>query len=170
MIEVVAIAGPAGVGKTTAAHEVSARLRHADIAHAVVDTDALDDVYPVPDDQWKLTERNLAFMWRGFQDLGTRRLILAGVYLHRAPELAWIRRATHADRLVLVRLAASDDTLRARVAAREVGSAHAAQLARTLRQARELETEAIPAAALVHTDDRSIGAVAVEILEVMCWQ
>ena len=31
------IAGPAGVGKTSVANEVSAQLRAADIAHAVID-------------------------------------------------------------------------------------------------------------------------------------
>ena len=61
------ISGPAGVGKTSVANEVSAQLRAADIAHAVIDTDALDDVYPVPDEQWRLTERNLASVWLSFR-------------------------------------------------------------------------------------------------------
>jgi hypothetical protein len=47
LIEVLVISGPAAVGKTSVANELSAQLRAADIAHAVIDTDALDDVYPV---------------------------------------------------------------------------------------------------------------------------
>jgi deoxyadenosine/deoxycytidine kinase len=70
---VLVISGPAAVGKTSVASEVSAQLRAADVAHAVIDTDALDDVYPVPDEQWRLTERNLASVWRSFRELGTRR-------------------------------------------------------------------------------------------------
>jgi predicted kinase len=170
MIEVLVIAGPAGVGKTTTANEVSAQLRSANVAHAVVDTDALDDVFPVPPNQWELTERNLAFVWDGFKNLGTRRLILAGVYLHQASELAWIRRATSADRLVLVQLAATDETLTARVGAREIGSVRDAQLTRTLRQARELESESSGATTVIETDGRPVVAVAKEIVAVLNWQ
>ena len=117
------IAGPAAVGKTSVANEVSFQLRAADIAHAVIDTDALDDVYPVPDEQWRLTERNLASVWQSFRELGTRRLILAGVYVHRERELSWIRRASGAGRLMLVRLSASQRALGERVGRREIGSA-----------------------------------------------
>jgi hypothetical protein len=170
MIEVLVIAGPAGVGKTSVMHEVSARLRESDVAHAVIDTDALDDVFPVPADQSRITERNLAFVWQGYRDeLGARRLILAGVYLHRADELAWIQRATGAEHLILVQLVASDQTLTDRVSRREIGSAYPAQLTRTLTQARALERETTPAQAVVHTDGRRIEAIATEILGILGW-
>jgi molybdopterin-guanine dinucleotide biosynthesis protein len=42
LIEVLVISGPAAVGKTSVTNELSAQLRAADIAHAVIDTDALD--------------------------------------------------------------------------------------------------------------------------------
>jgi predicted kinase len=169
LIEVLVISGPAGVGKTSVANEVSAQLRAADIAHAVIDTDALDDVYPVPDQQWRLTERNLAAVWGSFRELGTRRLILAGVYMHRESELSWIRRASDADRLVLVRLSASEPALAERVARREIGSAHVEQLARTLRQANELADEPVPAAAVIDTTERMVPAVAAEVVELLGW-
>jgi 2-phosphoglycerate kinase len=98
LIEVLVIAGPAAVGKTSVANEVSAQLRAAEIAHAVIDTDALDDVFPVPDEQWRLTERNLVSVWQSFREVGTHRLILTGIYMHRESELSWIRRASGADR------------------------------------------------------------------------
>ena len=60
------ISGPAAVGKTSVANEVSAQLRAADIAHGAIDTDALDDVYPVPDEQWRLTERTSLRCGRAF--------------------------------------------------------------------------------------------------------
>jgi ribose 1,5-bisphosphokinase PhnN len=170
MIEVLVIAGPAGVGKTSVMHEVSARLRESEVAHAVVDTDALDDVFPAPEDQWRITERNLAFVWQGYRDdLGVRRLILTGVYLHRAAELAWIQRATGADHLMLVQLAASDATLRHRVSRREVGSAYSAQLTRTLTQARALDRETTPNQTVVHTDGRSVGEIATEVVAILGW-
>jgi len=164
------IAGPAGVGKTAAANEVSAQLRAANVAHAVVDTDALDDVFPVPEHQWKVTERNLAFIWETYQTLGTQRLILAGVYLHRPAELAWIQRATNADCVTLVRLTASDATLAARVRGREIGSVHDDQLSRTLVQARELDAERTAGAVEVVTDDRPIAVIAASIIDALDWR
>ena len=170
MVDVLVIAGPAGVGKTSVMHEVSARLRESGVAHAVVDTDALDDVFPVPADQREITERNLAFVWQGYRDdLGLRRLILSGVYMHRAAELAWIQRATGADSLLLVQLVASDATLAQRVSRREVGSAHSAQLSRTLTQARALERETTPDRNVVDTDGRSVREIATEIVSILGW-
>ena len=163
------ISGPAAVGKTSVANELSAQLRAADIAHAVIDTDALDDVYPVPAEQWRWTERNLSAVWRSFRELGTRRLILTGVYVHRESELSWIRRASDADRLRLVRLSASERTLGERVGRREIGSAHDDQLARTLRQANELAEEPAPQARVIATDQRTVADVAAEIVELLGW-
>jgi adenylylsulfate kinase-like enzyme len=40
------LAGAAGVGKSATADEISAQLRRAGVAHAVIDTDALADVFP----------------------------------------------------------------------------------------------------------------------------
>jgi hypothetical protein len=169
LIEVLVISGPAAVGKTSVVNQVSAQLRAADIAHAVIDTDALDDVYPVPDEQWRLTERNLASVWQSFRELGTRRLILAGVYMHRESELSWIRRASGAERLLLVRLSASERTLGERVGQREIGSSHDDQLARTLLQANQLAEEAVPEASVIKTDERTVPDIAAEIVELLGW-
>jgi hypothetical protein len=135
----------------------------------VIETDALDDVYPVPDEQWRLTERNLASAWQSFRELGTRRLILVGVYMHRESELSWIRRATGADRLTLVGLSASQRTLGERVGRREIGSAHDGQLARTLLQASELAREAAPHTPVIETDERTVPDIAAEIVELVGW-
>jgi gluconate kinase len=169
LIEVLVIAGPAAVGKTAVANEVSTQLREADIAHAVIDTDALDDVYPVPDEQWRLTERNLAAVWQSFRELGTSRMILTGVNMHRESELSWIRRASGLDRLVLVRLSASERTLGQRVGRREIGSAHDDQLARTPLQANELTEEAVPEGPVIETDDRTVPDIAAEIVALLGW-
>jgi predicted kinase len=170
LIEVLVIVGPAAVGKTSVANELSAQLRAAEVAHAVIDTDALDDVYPVPDEQWRLTERNLAEVWRSFRELGARRLILTGVHMHRESELSWIRRASGVDRLILVRLSASQRTLGERVRRREIGSAHDDQLARTLLQASELAVEGVPQAPVIETDHRTVSDIASEIVELLGWR
>ena len=126
-------------------------------------------MYPVPDEQWRLTERNLASVWQSFRELGTRRLILVGVYTHRESELSWIRRASGADWLRLVRLSASERTLGERVGRREIGSAHDDQLARTLLQANELAEEAVPHASVIETDERTVPDIAAEIVELLGW-
>jgi hypothetical protein len=169
LTDVLVIAGPAGVGKTCTANEVSQQLRAAGVAHAVVDTDALDDVYPVPADQWRITERNLAAVWRTYTELGVDRLILTGVYMHRDSELEWIRRATAPDRLTLVELTASDATLMERVQAREIGTALDDQRKRTLRQVGELEAERSPQVLLVETDGRSVVSTAGRIVALLDW-
>jgi hypothetical protein len=169
VIEVVLIAGPAGVGKTTVAHEVSLQLRTAGVPHAVIDTDGLDDVFPVAGDQWRLTEHNLANVWSSFRTRGVERLLLTGVYLHRPDELAWITRATGADRAVLVELAAPDAVLRERIDRREIGSGRESQQERTAAQARRLAAERSPVAMLVQTGGRSVPAIAAEIVALLGW-
>lgn len=169
MIEVAVIAGPAGVGKTTVAHEVSLQLRADGVPHAVIDTDGLDDVFPVPEDHRRLTEHNLAHVWGTFRDRGTDRLLLTGVYLHRPQELAWVNRATAADRVVLVELTAPGAVLAERVARREIGSGGPSQLERTAMQAERLAAERSPSALLVQTRDRSVPAVASEIVALLGW-
>lgn len=169
MIDVVLIAGPAGVGKTTVANEVSLQLRAAGIAHAVIDSDGLDDLFPVPDDQRRLTEHNLAHVWSSFQARGADRLLLTGVYLHRPDELEWITRATGPDRMVLVELTAPDAVLRERVGRREVGSGGPSQLERTAAQAHRLAAERSPEAVLVQTGGRPVTAIAAEIVSLLAW-
>jgi predicted kinase len=169
MIEIAVIAGPAGVGKTTVAHEVSLHLRTAGVPHAVIDTDGLDDVFPVPEYQWRLTEHNLAHVWSAFRARGAQRLLLTGVYLHRPQELEWINRATAADRVVLVELTAPDAILEERVVRREIGSGGPSQLERTAVQAQRLAAERSSNTTLVQTADRSVPAVASEILALLGW-
>ena len=167
MTQVLAISGPAGVGKSTVAYEASAQLKRAGVAHAVIDTDALDDIFPVPDDLARLSERNLAAVWASFVEHGANRLILTGVYLHRPAELEWIRRAVPNADVTLVQLTASDATLAERVRRREIGTGGDAQLERTRRQLGEMEADA--GVHLISTDGRSVEEVARVVLELAGW-
>jgi hypothetical protein len=167
--EVVLICGPAGVGKSSAAIEVSERLQREGLAHALIDTDELDRVFPVPPDLARVTERNLAFMWEGFFERGIRRLILVGVWLDRDSELSWIRRAVPDARLTVVRLVASEATLVDRVRRREIGSGFEAQLGRTRKQLLALEQDPPTEAAILATDGASIGEIGDRILDRSGW-
>jgi len=164
MTDVLVISGPAGVGKSATAIEISDQLQAADVDHVLIDTDELDRIYPVPDDLADVTERNLASMWRTFAARGARRLILVGVYLDRTSELDWVRRAIPDPTFTCVRLGASDSTLVDRVSRREVGSQRDAQLERTRRQVAALEADRRDEITSIVTDGRSVEDIARQIL------
>jgi len=155
-VDVLVISGPAGVGKSSTAFEVSDQLRAANVAHAVIDTDELDRFYPVPEDLSAITERNLAAIWEGYRERGCGRLILVGVYADVPTELEWTARAVPGAQFTLVRLVAGREALEHRIARREAGSGAAAQLARTTRQVADMEADQRPEVHIVDTDGHSV--------------
>jgi Mrp family chromosome partitioning ATPase len=162
--DVLVISGPAGVGKSATAFEVSHRLRGADVDHVLIDTDELDRIYPVPDDLSAVTEDNLVAVWRTFAARGARRLILVGVFLDRVEELEWVARAIPDAQFTCVRLLASDATLTERVHRRELGSDRDDQLERTRRQAVKIDADRRPGITRIATDGRGLTDIAAEIL------
>jgi Mrp family chromosome partitioning ATPase len=164
--DILVISGPAGVGKSTTAFEVSHQLQAAGVDHVLIDTDELDRIYPVPDDLSDVTERNLAAMWRTFAERGACRLILVGVYLDRPSELDWVRRAIPDAAITCVRLAASDATLVDRVDRREIGSDRAGQLERTRRQVAEIDADRRDDLMRVTTDGLAVELIAGQILAI----
>lgn len=168
-VSVLVISGPGGVGKSAAAYELSVLLRSRDIGHAVIDTDGLDHVYPVPPDLPRLTERNLAAVWASYRERGVSRLILTGVYLDRPDEVAWLERAIPGASFTFVRLVASEDTVLARVARRELGSGGADQGERSARQLAAMAADQRPEVLVLETDDRSVTEVAGRLLADSGW-
>lgn len=163
------IAGPVGVGKSSTAFEVSDQLRTAGVAHAVIDTDDLDRIYPPPDDRRALTERNLAAVCQTFLDCGAERLIVAGVELNRRDEQPWVRRATQGDRFTLIQLTASDAALAARLRYREIGSGFDAQLERARGHTAEPPRDLSPETRLFETERTSLEESATRIIAVTGW-
>ncbi len=168
-IEVVLISGAAGVGKSSTAFEMSTQLRAAGVSHALIDTDELDRIYPVPDDLFRLTERNLAAVWQAFREHGASRLIVVGVFVHEPSEVAWLRRSIPGARLTLVRLAASYATLADRIHAREIGSDRHGQLERTRDQLLKLDRERRPDVTVIPTDGASVVETAAQIIRLTGW-
>jgi Mrp family chromosome partitioning ATPase len=162
--DVLVISGPAGVGKSATAFEVSHRLRGAGLDHVLIDTDELDRIYPVPDDLSAVTEHNLAAMWRTFAARRARRLILVGVFLDRVEELEWVGRAIPDAQFTCVRLLASDATLTERVHRRELGSDRDGQLERTRRQVVKIDADRRAGITTIATDGRGLADIAAEIL------
>jgi predicted kinase len=129
----------------------------------LIDTDELDRIYPVPDDLSALSERNLAAVWRGFQERGSTRLILVGVFADRPTETEWIARAVPGARFTLIRLVAPWATLAERIRKREVGTGLAAQLERTASQVAAMQTDQRGELHVVDTGGLSLEQAAGEV-------
>src|SRR5687768_18607773 len=78
-MQVLLITGPAGVGKSTLSWEMSSQLAAAQVAHAVIETDELDRVFPRPNAEeldriqpgtTDVSSINLAANWSTYRDLG----------------------------------------------------------------------------------------------------
>ena len=165
-VDVLVVSGPAGVGKSVTAFEASDQLRGGGEAHAVIDTDELDRIYPVPDDLSAITERNLAAIWAGYSERGCRRLILVGVYADSPKELEWIGRAVPGARFTLVRLIAPWSTLERRIRGRELGSGLERQFEHTARQVADMETDQRPEVHVLKTTGLTVQEAARRMLAI----
>ena len=169
------IGGRSGSGKTTVAYEVSARLQELGVAHCHVEGDNLDAAYPKPlgdPHGTRLTEANLAALWRNYRAIGQHRLIYVNTASVLEPQL-FIRAmgagVTGEVDLVAFELTARDESVAARLAARERGSTLAQHLERSQHMAQVLAREAPPATLRISTDDRDVTSVAAELIDVSGW-
>lgn len=169
--EVLLIAGRAGVGKTTVGWEVSAQLQVAGIAHALVEGDNLDQIFPAPPGdpaRTRITEANLTALWRNYAALGCRRLIYTNTVSVLEPDL--IARATGGTpRIIAVLLTADDATARRRLGGREIGSQLAAHVARGAEMAGHLESTAPAWVHRIRTDGRQPIDIARDIISATGW-
>jgi MinD superfamily P-loop ATPase len=164
---VLLIGGRSGVGKTTVSYEVSELLRRHDVAHALVDGDNLDMVYPSVDGP-ELAEANLAAIWRNYQKLGHCRLIYVNTV--SVLENAMIRRALGDEiEITGVLLTACDATIHDRLGRREIGSTLEWHLERSALNAAHLEASVDEAVHRVSTDGRSVSGIAAEIMGIAGW-
>lgn len=174
-LELLLLGGRSGSGKTTVAYEVSARLQELRVAHCHVEGDNLDAAYPkAPDDPHgsRLTEVNLAALWRNYRAIGHRRLIYVNTASLLEPQMiarAMGARALEEIDLVAVELTARDETVSARLAAREVGSALVWHLERSRQMAQVLAEQAPSTTLRVSTDDRDVISVASEVIDLSRW-
>jgi energy-coupling factor transporter ATP-binding protein EcfA2 len=112
----VVVIGPPGSGKTsvlTALHDV---LADSDVAHAVIEVEALAWTHPAIEDAQSF--QHLESMCRMYEVAGSR-LILVGATATSADYLAAVVEAVGADDYLVVRLEANPLTLRQRLSARE---------------------------------------------------
>ena len=177
-VHILLITGPAGVGKSTVCWEMGAQLAAANVAHAVIESDELDRVFPRPSAQDLETLQpgtsdvsaiNLAALWKTYRALGHSRLIMSGVMLHPEHDRHWILAAIPDAHITIVRLGAGEDTLIARLDRRETGSGRDEQVQRTLRQARRMAGERTDGALRLPTDGATPQALAATILRMVGW-
>lgn len=166
--EAIFIGGRSGVGKSSVAAEASQILARADIRHAVIEGDNLDQAYPPP---WRdgidLAEQNLAAMWTNYRAIGYSRLIFTNTVsvLQIAELTAALGVAT---RSTAVLLTATDATVAHRLGQREIGTALAEHIDRSRTAARRLDA-ADDAVLRVATDGRTVAQVAMEVLVSAGW-
>lgn len=169
--EALLIGGRAGAGKTTVGWEISAQLQTARIAHCLIEGDNLDQAYPAPSGdsaRTKLTEANLAALWRNYAAVGYRRLIYTNTVSVLEPDL--ITRAMGGTaRIIAVILTADDATVRHRLGAREIGSQLDLHLTRSTAMAHHLEAVAPPWVLRVPTDGRPITDIARDVITATNW-
>jgi hypothetical protein len=171
--EVLLIGGRAGVGKTSVGWEVSARLRAAQVAHAVLDGDFLGQVHPAPDgDPHRVAvgERNLAAVWGNYAELGYQRLVYTNTVSVLAETEGMFRRAMgDGVRIVRVLLTATDETAEQRLTGRELGSELGQELRNSARKARMLDARAPADTLRVVTDGRTVIDIATEVVAATGW-
>lgn len=165
--ELLVIGGRAGVGKTSVGSALHALLRDAEVRHALVEGDTLDQAWPPPWEH-RLSMRNLAAIWANYRELGYRRLVYTNtVSVLEADELA--EAMGDAPRITGVLLTASDDVIGARLAGRESGDELAAHVERSARAAHRLAVDTPSWIPRVATDGREPAEIAQEIAALLPW-
>ena len=165
--EVLLIGGRSGVGKSSVANKLHARLSDARVKHAVIEGDNLDLAWPAP---WQhaLAERNLAAMWANYRALDFRRLIYTNTV--SVLESGGLAAAMGDDPRVVAVLLTADDTVAAdRLRRRESGPEIATHLMRSRLRARELQADAAASVHRVPTDDRTVDEIAADVLAITGW-
>ncbi len=170
--QVLLIGGRSGVGKTSTAHEVSARLRALGVAHCHVEGDNLDAAHPKPADDphgTRLTEANLAALWATYAAAGHHRLVYVNTVSVLEPDLV-VRAVGGRASITAVLLTASDAEVHDRLRGRETGSELQAHVERSRRAAALLEQRAPAGTHRVSTDGRGVAATAAVVVDLTGWR
>jgi hypothetical protein len=111
---------------------------------------------------------NLGHVTNTFRGAGVELLVLARA-VRRSNEVEAIRKAVGPTSFTVVRLTASSDVIASRLGARDSGAQLAAHLAEAEAFAFDAERAGI-GDLVISTDDRTVGALALEVLERTGWR
>lgn len=170
-IRVILLTGTLGAGKTAIGYEIYEQLAAAGLPVGFVDLDPLCECEPAPpDDPYNVSLgiTNLAAIWPNYLAAGVCYFIVARVVEH-ADEPARYRAALPDGRLRIVRVTASSQTRRQRLAQREPeGKWQQRAFARTDELAGILDRVAVEDLT-VDNDRRPVAEVAAEVLDRLTW-
>lgn len=164
--ELLVIGGRSGVGKSSVGFEIAAQLESADVAHAYLEGDCMDWVYPKKPG---LAEQNLSAIWQNYAAAGYRRLIYTNTASVGNAELITTAMGGR-TRVVGALLTCTDETAGQRLQSREIGSTLDWHLTRSAIVGRELAEVTLPPWAVrVRTDERTVTDIAREIVMLTGW-
>jgi len=167
--EIVFIGGASGVGKTSVALEVHAKLSAAEVSHCVVDGDYLDMAHPAP---WhhNLAERNLTALWANYRALGYSRMVYANTASVLPSVMESLVEAMGGDvEAVAILLTCTTETARRRLRERERGSELARHVESSSQMAVTLEANCPSGVHRVSTENRSVHSVAADVIRLTGW-
>lgn len=122
IVPVLNIIGPVGIGKSSSADAISELLEYEYmVPHAVVDLDHVRRAYPATTQDpfnMELGFKNLAVVWKNYQDVGAKCLIVPSVMESRE-HLEKLRACVPGADIFVVRLVASLEVNHARIRGRE---------------------------------------------------
>jgi hypothetical protein len=165
--EVLFVGGRSGVGKSSVAFELHARLAALKVKHCVIEGDSLDLAFPHP---WEhnLAERNLTAIWANYRALGYRRMIYTNtVSVRFTQELA--DAMGDEPSITAVLLTATDETSSVRLRGRIQGSDLQEHLDRSSAAAKELELLTPEWVHRCPTDNRNVQEIAADLLPLTGW-
>lgn len=171
-VPVLLISGPVGVGKSTAAGELSESLAAAGTPHTFIDFDNLRHTYPRPaDDPWGdgLAFTHLSAIWSSCAAAGSRNLVVATV-VETQSFVDRIGEVVPGAHIVTCQLDASLATLAVRVRSRERGSGLDWHLRRAGELAAILKGAEAPCDVRIDTEDRSVVDVAAALFAAVEWR
>ena len=164
------ITGTVGVGKTTVATEIGEQLADMNLPNAVIDLDWFGWVNVGNDFKGydQLIAQNITATWQNYHSAGVKYLVLARGLLHR--ELVTVlENAFPKTSIIIVRLAASKDTIEKRLSQRDKGETlreHLDEVDTMNRVMDELHLESVS----INNDKLSVEETAQQIIASTHWK
>ncbi len=170
-IELLALNGAPGTGKSTTTRAISEYLGAAAIPHAVIDVDELALIFDGRsfDQKKAFMWRNLAAIWSNYIDVGDIKIIIPLV-IDNDTELEAFKAATPGAERIMCELTAPAGVLKQRIAEREPGSQETMfKLIDHYDQHRQANIGKY-ADFEVATDDKNIAETVAEVIAKAGWQ
>jgi len=164
--EVLILHGSPGSGKSTLSGAIAEQLRQADIAHAVIDLDELNIIYP--NQERAFSRNNLKAIWPNYTTVPNLKVIIPTVIADTADYHA-LRDAMPTDTFIICELTAPRSVLEDRVTAREPNEYWQQRLIKWVDVFHQRDASQKYGDFQVTTHDKSIEDTAKEIIQKAGW-